>query len=180
MRYINNAHMQLLCTIKKMTLRILIILFLGLTIISCNSTNSKNEPAELEQTQNTEPNYQVAIQFINDYLDYSNDLKSEIRLIEWVNKRNDVTTEFKNELKRILDEAEKNDPELGLGFDPILDAQDNPNKFEIDKVASEYLVVKGLEWSEFQLTLKLKYDGNKWLVDGSGIINVPENKRIKK
>jgi hypothetical protein len=163
-----------------MTLRILIILFFGLAIISCNSTNSKNEPGESGQTQNAEPNYQVAIRFINDYLDYSNDLKSEVSLIDWVNNRNDVTTDFKNELEKILTEAERLDPELGLGFDPILDAQDNPNEFEFEMVDSEYLIVKGVDWAEFRLTLKLKNQESEWFVDGSGIINVPENKRMKR
>tara|TARA_B100000941_G_C28478964_1_gene540941 strand:+ start:1161 stop:1604 length:444 start_codon:yes stop_codon:yes gene_type:complete len=120
------------------------------------------------------------IKFINDYLDFSNDLKSEIGLIEWVNQRHDVTGEFKNELNRILEEAEKNDPELGLGFDPILDAQDSPNRFKLDKSESEYLIVKGENWTEFRLTLKMKLVDNKWLVDGAGIINVPENRRIKR
>jgi len=107
-------------------------------------------------------------------------LKSEIGLIEWVNQRHDVTGEFKNELNRILEEAEKNDPELGLGFDPILDAQDSPNRFKLDKSESEYLIVKGENWTEFRLTLKMKLVDNKWLVDGAGIINVPENRRIKR
>ena len=161
-------------------MKTIIILLLGLTIFSCNSTDSKFETSKKETIQTSEPNYQVAIQFINDYLAYSNDFKSKVGLIEWVNKRTDVTVGFKAELKRIIDEAEKNDPELGLGFDPVLDAQDSPNKFELDKSDSEYLVVKGVKWIDFKLTLKLKLEGNKWLVDGAGIINIPENKRIER
>lgn len=130
--------------------------------------------------QSSGPNYQLAVQFINDYLDYSNDLQSEIGLIEWVNKRDDVTVEFKSELKRILEDAEKSDPELGLGFDPILDAQDSPNKFELYNTDSEYLVVRGHDWTEFKLTLKMKLVDKNWLVDGSGIINVPKNNRINR
>lgn len=127
-----------------------------------------------------DPNYDMAIQFINDYLDFSNDAKSEVGLIDWVSNRNDVTAGFKNKLRFVLAEAEKNDPELGLGFDPILDAQDSPDKFELDKTDSVYLTVKGVNLPEFKLTLKLKLEENKWLVDGAGIINVPENKRVKR
>lgn len=130
-----------------------IILLLGLTVLSCNATDSKSEPSKKETIQTSEPNYQVAIQFINDYLAYSNDFKSEVGLIEWVNKRTDVTVGFKVELKRIIDEAEKNDPELGLGFDPVLDAQDNPSKFEIDNTDSEYLIVKGVKWADFEIEI---------------------------
>jgi hypothetical protein len=64
-----------------------------------------------------------------------------------------VTVGFKVELKRIIDEAEKNDPELGLGFDPVLDAQDNPSKFEIDNTDSEYLIVKGVKWADFEIEI---------------------------
>ncbi|SDG82523.1 hypothetical protein [Psychroflexus sediminis] len=143
-------------------------------------TDSKKESSKTTTPLSSEPNYEVAIQFINDYLDFINDLESEIALIDWISKRNDVTVEFKNELKRIIDKAKKNDFELGLGFDLILDAQDNPNEFELDKTDSEFLIVKGKDWPDFRLTLKLKPEDNKWLVDGAGIINIPENKRIKR
>ncbi|MBZ9788467.1 hypothetical protein LB456_13455 [Psychroflexus sp. CAK57W] len=161
-------------------MRTLTILLLGLTFLSCNSTDSKSEHSSNEPKQSSEPNYKVAIQFINDYIDFSNDRQSEVGLIEWINQRHDVTVDFKNELNRILEQAEKNDPELGLGFDPILDAQNNPNRFELEKTESEYLIVKGENWPEFRLTLKMKLVDSKWLVDGAGIINVPENKRIKR
>ena len=173
-------HIHLLCTIKKTTLKTLLILIFGLTFLCCQTTESKHEHSDTTTSQSNEPDYQVAIKFINDYLDFTNDRQSEIGLIEWVNSREDVTFAFKSELKRILNEAEKNDPELGLGFDPILDAQDSPNRFNLDKAESEYLIVKGENWTEFRLTLKMKLIDNKWLVDGAGIINVPENKRIKR
>jgi len=161
-------------------LKTLTILLLSLTFLSCQTTETKSEPSESTTSQSTEPDYEVAIKFINDYLDFTNDRKSEIGLIEWVNNRKDVTVAIKSELKRILDEAEKNDPELGLEFDPILDAQDYPNEFELYNTDSDFLIVKGKDWPDFQLTLKMKLVENKWLVDGVGIVNVPENKRIKR
>ncbi len=163
-----------------MTMKTFTILLLGLVLLSCQTTESKSENSPTAKSQSTEPNYQVAINFANEYLDFINDRKSEIGRSEWLNSRKDVTVSFKSELERIIGEAEKNDPELGLGFDPILDAQDNPNEFEIEKTDSEFLIVKGKDWPDFQLTLKVKLVDNKWLVDGAGIINVPENKRIKR
>lgn len=153
-----------------------LILILGLSILSCNTPNSRSD----ERLNTTEPDYKVAIQFINDYIDYCNDHNSEVGIIDWVNSRKDVTSNFKTELKKILTVADRQDPDLGLGFDPILDAQDYPDKLEIDYNDSAYLVVKGIDWPEFRLTLKLRLVGNIWLVDGSGIINVPENKRIER
>jgi len=162
-------------------LKTITILLIALsTLISCNSTGSKSEAINQKTDQTIAPKYEVALHFINEYLDYSNDRKSEIETIEWVNNRTDVTIGFKIELNKIITEAQKQDPELGLGFDPILDAQDSPNEFEIDKTDSEYLIVKGVKWDDFRLAMKLKHEGDVWLVDGSGIINIPENKKIKR
>lgn len=161
-------------------MRIYIILLLGLAVLSCNVTNSKNEVDVTEQSEVVEPNYEAAVHFINDYLEYCDNRDLEIGILEWVNNRKDLTFSFKNELARILDEAEKEDTEMGLGFDPILDAQDTPGSFEIKKKNSEYLIVKGTDWPEFQVTLKLIEEKDEWLVDGSGIVNVPKDKRIKR
>lgn len=159
-------------------MRTLALILLTLTIFACKATENKAETSKQPFNQPIQPDYTIAIQFINDYLDYTNDMKSEIGLIEWIYNRTDITTGFKIELKSLLDEAAKNNPNVGLGFDPILDAQDSPSQFELDKTDSEFLTVKGKDWPDFQLTLKVKLVANKWLVDGAGIINVPENKRI--
>ncbi|QNR26091.1 hypothetical protein H4K34_15920 [Croceimicrobium hydrocarbonivorans] len=161
-------------------MRNLAILFVVLTMFSCQTTGSKNESSEAAKTQQSEPNFEAALKFINDYLDFINGPKSELAYFEWLDQRNDVTLGFKNELKRIIDEAERADPEYGLGFDPILDAQDSPDEFVLDTTDSEYLTVKGKDWPDFKLTLKVKLVNEKWLVEGSGIINIPENKRIER
>ena len=152
------------------------ILILGFSVISSFSVN----PKEKKNSQNPEPDYKVAIHFINRYADFCNNLTSEIEIIEWVNDRQDVTKDFKTELNRILSEAKKQNPNLGLGFDPILNAQDCPDEFEIDKKDSEYIVVKGVEWSDFRVTIKLKFEAKQWLVAGSGIVNILKNKRIER
>ncbi|WP_421753229.1 hypothetical protein [Croceimicrobium sp.] len=161
-------------------MRNLAILTLVLTMLSCQTNDSKNESSEATKTQQSEPNFEVALKFINDYLDFLNGPKSELAYVDWVDQRNDVTLGFKNELKRVLEEAERSDPEYGLGFDPILDAQDNPNEFVLDTADSEYMTVKAKDWPGFKLTLKVKLVNTKWLVDGAGIINIPENKRIER
>jgi len=40
-----------------------------------------------------------------------------------------------------------------------------------------YVTVRGVDWPEFLLVLKLANHENKWQVDGSGVINMPENRR---
>jgi len=152
----------------------------GLIILNCQATDLENRSSKTTMFQSPKIEYKVALNFINVYLNFVNDFKTEVKLMDWINNRNDVTVEFKNELKTILVEAYTNNHEDDLGFDPILDAQDSPNKFELDQTNGEYLIVKGENWPDFRLTLKLKLKDGTCLVDGAGIVNVPENRRIKR
>ena len=130
--------------------------------------------------QQTSPDYDVAIQFINDYIIFLNNSKSEVEVINWLATRNDLSNRFKEQVIEMLTEAYDENPLFGLGFDPIFDAQDHPEKFELESTESEYLVLKGVDWSSFKLTMRLKFENGKWVVDGAGIINMPDDKRIKR
>ena len=82
-----------------------------------------------------------------------------------------------------MDCARKADPELGLDADPVLDAQDFPEKgFELNNCDSTagYVSVKGKDWKDFFLVLKVVHENNQWLVDGVGIINISFDKRAKR
>lgn len=144
----------------------MVFLFMGLSSIG-------------QKTSHT-PDYSVAIEFINSYIEYCEVGQSEQELIEWINTKETVTKKFTTELERILNEAVEKDPELGLGFDPIFDAQDYPNEFEIAEEDHEYLIVKGVNQPNFQLILRLSIEGDQWLIDGSGIVNIPREKRIQR
>lgn len=157
-------------------MRITVLLLLVL-VIACAQTNGKRQCRSAKSK--AQPEYEVALRFISDYARYSNDMDSETRLIDWIGSRKDITDSFKSELRRILDEAEKESPETGLGFDPVVDAQDFPSSFEIAQTDGMYVVVKGIEWPEFKLTISVRSVGGKWCVDGAGIVNIPENKRIQ-
>nr|MBP6315517.1 hypothetical protein [Chitinophagaceae bacterium] len=79
-----------------------------------------------------------------------------------------------------VENAYKQDPELGLGFDPIFDAQDYPEKgFELVSFdeKTNFIVVKGKDWADFKLTLKMVEENEQWLVEGCGIINIPKDKQ---
>jgi len=137
------------------------------------STETKNDESS------TTP-FGIALTFINSYIDNCNKMKESIGIIEWVNSNNLATNRFKTEVKTMIEEAFKIEPELGLGFDPIFDAQDYPDEgFELESFDSEtnYVVVKGKNWADFKLTIKMVLENNKWLVDGCGIVNVPNDKR---
>ncbi|NQY05757.1 MAG: hypothetical protein HRT68_06015 [Flavobacteriaceae bacterium] len=126
------------------------------------------------------PDYKVGVDFINDYVKFCDGYASDEELFEWINSRNDLTQEFKTSLQNLIIKSRAEDPELGLGFDPILDAQDYPEQFELEQIDGDYIIVKGVDWAVFRLTIKLKKVSKYCLVDGAGVINVSEEKRIKR
>lgn len=164
---------------------------------SCAEKQKENIPKKKKQieinlkevkTKKTELNYtdsitNVAILFINEYVSNCNKTKEQIGIIEFVNAHPNVSIEFKTELKRMIEEAEKSDPEYGLGFDPIFDAQDYPDDgFKLSEFDSNtnYLTVEAINWKGFKITMRIKELDNKWLVTGCGVINIPKDKQAKR
>lgn len=72
---------------------------------------------------------------------------------------------------------------MGLGFNPIFDAQDFPEKgFELIDCDTRlgYVTVKGIDWPDFFVVLRVVQQDKKWLVDGAGVVNIPVGKRAKR
>lgn len=162
--------------------------YFGLLILmlsaSCGSnepvTNTeKNTPSKVQEVSQ-EDRSANALTFINDYIEFSNDPNSSYSIHDWVKLSDLATKDFEDELQNIMDKAYKEDPEMGLGFDPIFDAQDFPSDgFELDAFdeQSNYLIVKGKDMPELIVTMKVKKENGKWLVDGCGIVNISEKER---
>jgi hypothetical protein len=125
-------------------------------------------------------NPKIALNFMNSYIDYIENRDYEQNFVD---KNILITNEFKSTYNKLHDDALREDPEYGLGFDPILDAQDYPEEgFEIlnyDSI-SGFVVLKGKNWEAFTVSVKLKLINNSWLVDGAGVINIPEDKQREK
>ncbi|MFB9077506.1 hypothetical protein ACFFLS_18580 [Flavobacterium procerum] len=156
----------------------------AILLTACNQNKTadkplKSSPLEREKVETKEDKVKNALTFINGYTDNANKMNKAVGMQEWVNSSSLATPHFKKELKRIMDEAYKEDPELGLGSDPVFDAQDNPNAFELESLDenTNYLIVKGKDWPEFTLSMKVVKVNGKWLVDGCGIVNIPNDKR---
>ncbi len=163
-------------------MKTLIIFFFFAMTSSCESSNSQDNSITENITEESTPKQdENALKFINDYIDFINNYDANLGIKGWTEKQITVTENFKTELTRIITEAEKEDPEMGLGFDPILDAQDYPEKgFAIDKMDGDYVMLKGIGWEDFGLTLKMKKENGNWLVEGCGVVNVPVDKRMKR
>lgn len=156
-------------------------LLFGLIFFACQSPSTIKNSSQ-KQRVTTKPDFGIALEFINDYVKHLIRSRGENSIIEWVDKQPSVTVEFKKKLKKVINEAKVQSPENGLGFDPILNAQDFPDKgFEIDEMdsISGYLTVFGKDWKTFKLRMKIKLKNNQWLVDGAGVINIPENMRLQ-
>lgn len=149
--------------------------------ISCGYSDKRNDDNVLQQ-----PVYQKvtkvdnALKFINGYIENCKKLNDNVDMVAWVNSSNLTTKRFKTELKRIVDDAYRREPETGLDFDPVLDAQDSPDKgFELEAIdeKTNFLTVKGKDWQEFKLTMKIVEEDGDWLVDGCGVVNIPKEKK---
>lgn len=138
----------------------------------CSLTPEKNE---LDSS--------VALAFINGYVNNINRMENAVEMCAWVHSSEMCTKAFEKNLNKMVNKAKRKDPELGLGFDPILDAQDYPDKgFDLLSVdsAKSYVIVQGKNWKEFQVKIKLVYQHDKWLVDGCGVVNIPKKERLER
>ncbi len=177
-------------------MKYIIPIIASLLLFGCNSqkekqpetsnTNSsptiKKESIEIEKAT-TDINTQIALNFLNSYIDNSNKMKEAIGIIDWVKATPFATENLKHELEKMVNNAWEQNPELGLGFDPIFDAQDYPDEgielLDFDRETG-YLIVKGIKWESFNVTMKVVNQNGQTLVDGCGIINIPEDKRAKR
>ena len=160
---------------------IIFLIISGSQIEKGNKNISTEKPNKIScQERNKIEN---ALKFINEYVANSNKIGDRIYIIDWVNSNNLTTKSFKAELKRIIENAYKTEPKVGLNFDPVLDAQDYPkNGFELEAFdeKTNYLIIRGKDWQEFKLTMKITLVNEHWLVDGCGLINIPETKKAKR
>jgi hypothetical protein len=154
-----------------------------LTVIFCEESSSQEAKVDNEPRETSTAAIKTALSFINKYVDYCNDLNPEITLKDWIDEQSQVTEQFKKELKRTIAKADQQEPQLGIGADPIFDAQDYPeNGFEVDTShkESDLIRVQGKEWKDFKLNIKMTLKNGQWFVNGIGMINMSENERFER
>ncbi len=167
----------------------LLVIFLTISLfISCRCssqsvTHANNKSEQPQNQTEREAKINVALTFINGYVVNCNKVKQAMDIVKWVNSSKLVTKEFQLALKKIMDEAHKADPILGLDFDPLFNAQDYPDKgFVLDSIdnTGNYLTLKGKDWEQFKIHIKLVNDNQQWLVGGCGIVNMPNGGKVEK
>jgi len=138
-------------------------IFILTLLFSCAET-SKTDSLDL-----------IALDFINEYTALCNDQNNESSLIEWVNKNPYVTEEFSSSHESILKAARERDSIFGLGFDPIFNAQDYPDKgFYVSNKdsTSGTVLLKGIDWEEYELNVLLIKVNRVWKINQVGAVNV--------
>jgi len=114
----------------------------------------------------------VALAFINGYAKatFSRDWNPQ----KWVATSPLVTDNFKRTLKQMIADGFREDPELGLGADPVIDGQDCPERFTLKSVKasgdSADIVVVGPKEFPMQIKMRAVKEDGKWLVDASGMM----------
>lgn len=169
----------------KLLLTISTIILLLLT--ACENDMKPRQDVQTKKRQTDVPHQadpcQNALTFINTYVANANKIHGAQDITDWVNANELVTDQFKQALKKIIDDAYRLDPEMGLDFDPILDAQDYPDQgFEIEWYddGAMYISLKGKNMPDFKLTMKVIKQNGTCLVDGCGMVNISQNKRAKR
>jgi hypothetical protein len=161
-------------------------LFLTVSLFAlCGNDGKPDDRASVAHLHSSSTNTKAenALAFINSYVDNCNSRKQAVDIVTWANSSQLATRSFKTALKQMIDEAYKTEPEVGLDFDPILDAQDWPEEgFEIESIddITNYLILRGKNWQEFKVTIKMIKENENWLVDGCGIVNIPKEKRAQR
>ena len=153
---------------KKILIVISVIWFSALT-------NAKNFTYEINSREElyVQQNKNVALNFINSYVKFLGILPPDRKKINsWIANNKMLTQNFKTAYKKIGN----------VDFDPILDAQDYPENFEIIKFNEKtgIVTVKGKNWEDFIVNIKIIKTGNTWFVDGCGVVNIPKNLRAKR
>ncbi len=157
-------------------------IYLSLIMIFCCDLQIMSQPADKKSQNMKTANAYVALKFMDSYKKFCDMRTEKADVDKWIENNTLLTDRFKSTYKKILTDAYKEEPEVGLDFDPIFDAQAYPDKgFKILKYdsASGYVTLGGIDWEVYSVTVKIVFQNNKWLVDGAGIINIPKDKQRK-
>ncbi|UKN00347.1 hypothetical protein K6119_11435 [Paracrocinitomix mangrovi] len=123
----------------------------------------------------SEIDWDVALSFINDYRDMEDVLHAEEERLNWVDNDTRTSTNFKLIHRKMYEDARKADELMGLDYVAIFNAQDYPDQgFEIAETNEQdsILIVRGIDWTTFEVQLKLIYEEGSWKVDGAGDVNM--------
>lgn len=153
------------------------VLAFSLFLCSCDTSDQKpvgtSEPAALPAAQPDTPDVQVALQFMNAYVQHIREGAGEDEN-RWIMKHPLLTVRCREAWLKMMDKAYKDDPEMGLGFDPFLNAQDYPEKgfeWKGGRDSSGWFRLSGVDWPDFTVPVRVVLEDDAWKVDAAGAVN---------
>jgi hypothetical protein len=151
-----------------MKMRLLVILGLLMGFMSTVSASPKEDVEKVVQS--------FYAQYYKEYLRKPPKGNSDEAIIRWVTSNSSISDEFKKVFRKTVIDARKKDPEMGLDSDPILNAQDHPEKgYRAKKIQiagdKAYVVMEGIDAPDFKISLDLVSINNQWKINGIGDIN---------
>jgi len=127
----------------------------------------------------------IATTFMNQYVtfrDTSVRSGKSMDVVAWLKSNSLVTEKYISGYQAEEAKGLAQDPELGWDSDVILDSQDYPDKgFKLLRCLDQdgYVVLQGVDWPEFLVTVRLVTTKGGVKVVGSGVINIPKHLQAK-
>ena len=141
-----------------------IVLAIFVNVNTFSATRKSNSSKKNSSSQINSEAAQVALKFITEY-------SSMTDHTEYMRNTKLITEKLRSEYFQIFADAYLDDDIVDV--DSIIDGQDAPSKYKIISYNSKtgLVVVQGIDWKK-QIKLKVKKINGKWLVDGSGVLNM--------
>ena len=147
---------------KIFCLAIVLAVFVNVNTFSATRKSSSSKKSSSSQINSEAA--QVALKFITEYSSMTDNT-------EYMRNTKLITEKLRSEYFQIFADAYLNDDIVDA--DSIIDGQDTPSKYKVISYNSKtgLVVVQGIDWKK-QIKLKVKKINGKWLVDGSGVLNM--------
>ena len=141
-----------------------IVLAIFVNVNTFSATRKSNSSKKNSSSQINSEAAQVALKFITEYSSMTDNT-------EYMRNTKLITEKLRSEYFQIFADAYLNDDIVDA--DSIIAGQDAPSKYTVISYNSKtgLVVVQGIDWKK-QIKLKVKKINGKWLVDGSGVLNM--------
>ena len=141
-----------------------IVLAVFVNVNTFSATRKSNSSKKNSSSQINSEAAQVALKFITEYSSMTDNT-------EYMRNTKLITEKLRSEYFQIFADAYLDDDIVDV--DSIIDGQDAPSKYKVISYNSKtgLVVVQGIDWKK-QIKLKVKKINGKWLVDGSGVLNM--------
>lgn len=149
--------------------------FLLSIVYACENKTKESTIELLDTYENPSSSEKIALNFINSYVEFCESDSSDQTLTEWVNYQDFISSEFTDSLNALVEREKNKNPDLGLDYDPIFNAQDYPSEgfeFKCMNTSQTIVTLCGKEWQEFEVKVKLSPARSNMVIVGAGAINM--------